>query len=182
LLYGWRGLDTWIYSDQKQVYLEVGHALFAKFEPNELPNDPLVKEYVNSYKPLGMVSFSYEAAREWFYECSMIVKSLVNDTYCCLGMASAIENPIDSPLHYDPCCRDYTISAPNYFLKRNEVWIGFSVSFCPFCGAKLPNDLVEERMDILEKEYGIDDVYDDKQKKLIPQEFMTDEWWKKRGL
>jgi hypothetical protein len=106
----------------------------------------------------------------------------VNTTTCCLSMLDALEQLEDSPLTYSADTRSYTMSAPQALVKKNVVWLGYRVTFCPFCGTKLPNDLVEERMDTLEAEYGIDDIYDDKQKKLIPQEFMTDEWWKKRGL
>ena len=52
LLYAQNNIDTWIYCDKEQVYLEVGSALFAKFDPNDLPNDPLVKAYIDAYKPL----------------------------------------------------------------------------------------------------------------------------------
>jgi uncharacterized protein DUF6980 len=89
---------------------------------------------------------------------------------------------LDCPLSYMSEIRSYTMSAPESMVKKNEVWPCYTVNFCPYCGTQLPNDLVEERMNILEKEYGIDHPYDPKQKKLIPKEFFTDEWWKKRGL
>jgi hypothetical protein len=53
--------------------------------------------------------------------------------------------------------------------------------FCPNCGTKLPSSLRDEWFDILEQEYGLEDpCEEDKQK--VPQEFLTDEWWKKRGF
>jgi hypothetical protein len=70
----------------------------------------------------------------------------------------------------------------NLFLKKNEIWVGYVIDFCPFCGTKVPKSLTKKRSEILEREFGIDDPYDTKQKKRIPQEFETDEWWKKRGL
>lgn len=88
----------------------------------------------------------------------------------------------DCPLQYIPDIRYYSMSAPVSFIKKNVVWPSYVVKFCPYCGTKLPDDLVEKWMDILEQEYNIDDPYDPKQKKLIPEEFKTDEWWKKRGL
>jgi hypothetical protein len=36
-------------------------------------------------------------------------------------------------------------------------------------------------VDVLEKEYGLSPFISE-QIKRIPQEFFTDEWWKKRGL
>ncbi|MDR3550584.1 MAG: hypothetical protein P4L31_04165 [Candidatus Babeliales bacterium] len=106
----------------------------------------------------------------------------ITKSICCLSMQDALEQADDSPLTYSPDHRSYTISAPRALVKKNIVWLGYRVDFCPFCGTKLPKDLTEKWWDILEKEYGIDDPYDDKQKKLIPEEFKTDEWWKKRGL
>jgi hypothetical protein len=106
----------------------------------------------------------------------------ITNNLCCLSMLDALEQPDDSPLTYSADTRTYTISAPTALMKKNMVWLGYSVKFCPFCGTKLPKDLVDERFEILEKEYGITDPYDKKQKKRIPQEFMTDEWWKNRGL
>lgn len=88
----------------------------------------------------------------------------------------------DCPLTYDASIRHYTISMPRSAAKENEVWPCYKVNYCPYCGTHLPNDLVEKWMNVLEKEYKIDDPYDDEQKKLIPQEFKTDLWWKRRGF
>ena len=88
----------------------------------------------------------------------------------------------DCPLKYEASIRYYTLSAPASLIKKNVVWPCYTVQHCPQCGKKLPAHLVEKRMKILEREYGIDDPYDARQKKLIPQEFKTDEWWKKRAL
>jgi hypothetical protein len=97
-------------------------------------------------------------------------------------MLDALDQPDDSPLVYSADTRSYTITAPKALMKKNELWLGYSVEFCPFCGIKLPKDFVHVRTEILEKEFGITDPYDKKQKKLVPKEFKTDEWWKKRGL
>ena len=105
----------------------------------------------------------------------------INNGFCCERMKLAVDD-IDCPLDYTPKLREYGMSAPKSLLKENEVWVGYSIDFCPYCGAKLPADLVHERMQILEKEYGIDDLYYEDQRKRMPQEFETDEWWKKRGL
>lgn len=59
---------------------------------------------------------------------------------------------------------------------------GHIIEFCPWCSAKLPESLSDVRDSILLDEYGIDDEFDKKQAKKIPAEFLTDEWWKKRGL
>jgi hypothetical protein len=50
-----------------------------------------------------------------------------------------------------------------------------------FCGKKLPLSLRDEWFEILEKEYGLENPYEEDRKK-VPKEFWTDEWWKNRGL
>ena len=105
----------------------------------------------------------------------------LKNQYCCAAMKFWLRDP-DCPLKYDAATRYYDMSAPVSLVKKNVVWPCYVVNFCPYCGTKLPSDLVEERMEVLEREYGIDDPYDPKQKKLIPKEFKTDKWWKKRGL
>ena len=102
--------------------------------------------------------------------------------FCCLDMETAIQDNSNSPLTYTPYLRSYIISVPNSLLKKNEIWVGYKVKHCPFCGTKLPSSLAQKRLEILEEEYGVDDPYYPEQKNLIPREFMTDEWWKKREL
>ncbi len=53
---------------------------------------------------------------------------------------------------------------------------------CPWCGFKLPPILSDERDDILERDFGVENYMDKDQLAKIPAEFLTDEWWKKRGL
>lgn len=105
----------------------------------------------------------------------------LNNHFCCEAMGLWIQDA-DCPLSYLPRVRSYSMSAPRSLMKEKSVWPCYDVNFCPYCGTELPKDLIDERLDILEKEYGIDDIHDPAQKKLIPQEFMTDEWWKKRNL
>ncbi len=76
----------------------------------------------------------------------------------------------------------YSPKYREYYLKTNHPMIIYTITHCPWCGTKLPKSVREEWFDILEKEYGIDHPRYDEQEKLIPEEFKTDEWWKKRGL
>lgn len=88
------------------------------------------------------------------------------------------------------CCKDM-----NFFLEENKVVISYTsnqrlyainlkssgglqaINYCPWCGSKLPSFFKNEWFDTLE-ELGFEDPYDQE----IPEEFKTDEWWKKRGL
>ena len=77
--------------------------------------------------------------------------------------------------YYSPIFRDYTINLISSSAAQ-------SIYHCPWCGSKLPYCLDNKYEEILKKEYGIDDPYNRKQKKLIPEEFKSDKWWKKRNL
>ena len=97
------------------------------------------------------------------------------------------------------CCEalEYAVSREeiNYDEIRGSFWFYFKrygksrsyglhcASYCPYCGAKLHEDLVDELEEILENEYGIMlcnvDLNDPN---TLPEEFRSDEWWKKRGL
>lgn len=95
----------------------------------------------------------------------------------------------------DHCCeliakfsKDKSIGI-NYSYIYREYRLDFLFSsaqqgiyFCPFCGTKLPYNLVDKYSEILEKEFKIDNPYDENQKKRIPDEFESDTWWKKRGF
>ncbi len=68
----------------------------------------------------------------------------------------------------------------NDWKNVNPEWM----AYCPFCGKKLPKELDDDDMDpYLMKEYGWteDDCWGYPRREL-PEEFKTDEWWKKRGL
>jgi hypothetical protein len=55
--------------------------------------------------------------------------------------------------------------------------------YCPWCGVKLPEDLSEKWCEVIKEELGIDDEDLDAQGYAkLPEEFKTDQWWKKRGL
>jgi hypothetical protein len=59
------------------------------------------------------------------------------------------------------------------------------IDYCPFCGKKLPKDLNDEYWKTIIEEidteyYPTHENYD--KNRPLPEEFKTDEWWKKRGL
>ena len=59
------------------------------------------------------------------------------------------------------------------------------IKYCPFCGTKQPQELSYEYWETIINEIGpeyypADENYDPD--RPLPNEFLTSEWWKKRGL
>jgi hypothetical protein len=103
--------------------------------------------------------------------------------YCCEDMELYAERDVDDDrgkyVDYDLAERFFSI----YAAGSNRY--GIHIPYCPFCGSKLPELLVDERWDTILTELGPDYLPDDDNnppKKELPEEFKTDEWWKKRGL
>jgi hypothetical protein len=92
--------------------------------------------------------------------------------YCCLTMDAQLSKE-GAILYYDKQYREYGVD----LLERG----GMLIDYCMFCGKKLPQSLRKKWYVILEEEYGLESP-DEEDKKKVPQEFLTDEWWKKRGL
>ncbi len=93
------------------------------------------------------------------------------------------------------CCRDMEILGlkenivsynkifREYYFTSNKGNVITTLSYCPWCGSKLSKDLREEFFNALETEYNLDlSIADIKDCKILPEEFTTDEWWKKRKL
>jgi hypothetical protein len=103
--------------------------------------------------------------------------------HCCQSMIDAYDRNL-SALKYIAPERYYYIqdcddSRRNY---RTDGISGYSIQFCPFCGTKLPEALTDVMYDLLKYEYGIEHPERPNDKQRIPSEFLSDEWWKKRGL
>ena len=108
---------------------------------------------------------------------------------------------------YNWCCNDlrrfvtyFDAPEPNRIVLYKHVWrmfsipygesdskgLGVSIDYCPFCGTRLPRSLEDEWDTHLEDEHGL--VWDENKEyfddflKRVPDEFRSDEWWKKRGL
>lgn len=102
--------------------------------------------------------------------------------FCCEEMYSHLfrSDKRTSEIHFDyyPVFREYFIDYKKEYGGGVQL-----IKFCPWCGSKLAKELREEFFNILEKEYKIEtDIGEYRQRKDIPQEFKTDEWWKKRNL
>ena len=105
----------------------------------------------------------------------IIARKNYKGPFCCLDMDLMLtkEEPVYK-IGYNPHIREY-------FLESVEGYIR-TIEYCPWCGSQLPKSLGDEWFDILEKEYGLDLPDIPQQRKKVPAEFKTDEWWKKRGL
>ena len=92
-----------------------------------------------------------------------------------------------SALHYDEKKRHFYIKECNDDLRcekenSNSLIMVNTIRYWPWCSKKLPENLSEKWYEILESEYGLDELYKKDREKYIPPAFLTDEWWKKRGL
>jgi len=103
--------------------------------------------------------------------------------HCCIYMDYALSGRNGYLVEYIPETRSYSLRfyrGDEFTGLEKELW------YCPWCGKKLPEKLSHKMEEILEQEYGItakdwdapgwdDNIH-------LPEEFRTDEWWKKRGL
>ena len=102
--------------------------------------------------------------------------------YCCDAFWDYVE---DGNIEYNPVFREYiffiknTVRGPG---SKEDLFRPSVIIYCPYCGTKLPTNLCagDEYYDALEEALGKEfcDITEDE----IPEEFKTDEWWKKRGL
>lgn len=105
-----------------------------------------------------------------------IAKKNYTGPFCCLEMNSMLDNEDDLyNIYYSPKVREY-------YLKSLKGPYARTIELCPWCGSKLAKSLRDEWFDILEDEYGLDMPKTTEQMEKIPADFLTDEWWKKRGL
>lgn len=100
--------------------------------------------------------------------------------HCCKWMDLFLKDPRVAIVYW-PCFRVYAIP----FLQKGKcisyVTKGSALDHCPWCAKKLPKNLTDEWFATLEKEYNLNDPDSKEQQRLVPKEFKTDEWWKKRG-
>jgi len=109
-------------------------------------------------------------------DLNRLEEAMANDfkgLYCCLDLCYELLDEA-SALEYYARFREYGIKIP----KTTGYMM---MDYCMFCGNKFPIDVRDEWYDILEHEYGLESP-DEEDRKRVPKEFLTDEWWKKRGL
>ena len=104
-----------------------------------------------------------------------IIKKTTN--YCCSDMKNIMEDEA-----FD---MSYTSKDDEIHLGSREGGCCWKFSFCPFCGKNI-NGKGDIFCDVIKKEFGIDVNDEDfcwsDLNELLPPEFQTDEWWKKRGF
>jgi len=103
-------------------------------------------------------------------------------TIHCCDLMDLLLKDIRVPIIYEPAWREYSICMLEDGKKIGRMVAVQGIEHCPWCGRKLPKDLRDEWFEMLKKEYNLDDPRSKGQEPLIPEEFKTDEWWKKRGL
>lgn len=97
----------------------------------------------------------------------------IQNEHCCKQMYDSL---VDTriPIGYSPLIREYYIQ-----LKQQSTVQ--PISFCPWCGKKLPASLREEYFKSLEKEHHISQNINEENIKNFPKDFQSDAWWKKRS-
>lgn len=93
--------------------------------------------------------------------------------HCCEGMKFFIEE--------QKIALGYNLVLREYYINLKYVDAVQLIKYCPWCSSKLPESLEESYFLILKNEYGIEFPYTEDADR-VPEEFKTDEWWKKRGL
>lgn len=103
-----------------------------------------------------------------------IAKREAEIEHCCKELTETIKKYKGKVIDYDMQIRDYTLT----LIKGKHC---IDLDFCPFCGHKFSKALNSEYYDYLE-EADIEGTPDLHYYSNVPEEFCTDEWWRKRGL
>ena len=100
-------------------------------------------------------------------------------------MEGALEE-YGTPLRYASHTRSYDMEYGTVF-KNSETGEDAAVVvepliYCPWCGVKLPKNLFVEWVKTVKRKFNVEATYDKEELKKVPEEYMTEEWWKKKGL
>lgn len=88
--------------------------------------------------------------------------------HCCDEMKNHLDKV---KINYSPNFREYGIDYEDGISQQ-------VIDYCPWCGSKLPERLRDKWFDIIWDELNLDGPEDPK----LPDEFKSDQWWKKRNL
>lgn len=118
---------------------------------------------------------------------------MIKNKHCCTLMYDFLDKDknlgyiTEVNIYYSKILREYYVGE-----KTKQV-----IFFCPWCGKKLPHGLRKEYCKVVKEKYGFEpNIYKAKKSGLkkvksdldmsktlkLPIEFLTDKWWKKRGL
>ena len=83
-------------------------------------------------------------------------------------------NP-QTPVLYDPSIRRFGLK---------ETWGPAlrTISYCPWSGRKLPDDLTDQWFDLIEDLMGTDDWSTDEAREKLSDDYFNETWWVERGL
>jgi len=123
------------------------------------------------------------------YEEKMGKKQDAKIVHCCKNMEYFL-NEKKVLIFYNPIFREYFIGLRSYKDGKHAIY------YCPWCGKQFSPSLIDTYITILSDKYDISfDVptgkYFDissnefdfpRETESTPEEFKTDEWWKKRNL
>jgi hypothetical protein len=116
----------------------------------------------SKYEPRIATEDGYNEFKEYFK----------NFEFCCRSLEGHCEEDkyTDSTsfIEYERVTRTFSIGR-------------FVITNCPFCGKEFPKELGLEWIHLVEEKFGEEFLRPPKMYEL-PEEFQTDEWWKKRGL
>lgn len=100
--------------------------------------------------------------------------------FCCDDMKYHLEHKCDIHENIFDCADNLFIY--NHIMNEYGIIIHdggssyIEIKYCPFCGKFLGNSKREEFFELIDK------LNLDRDDENFPEEFKSDEWWKKRGL
>jgi len=104
---------------------------------------------------------------------------------CCIALANAIQEE-DNSIFYKPFLREYYLKRLPVFADGKLVYdnrdVVDTLRYCPWCGTEFPKSLRDEWADEVEKKFSVESILDKEELKKVPEEYMTEEWWRKKGL
>ena len=146
-------------------------------------NNELPEEFKSDEWWLNREGHQVESAFGLFERHNVIRKERVcvlydnHPMYCCEHFITNCIADARVPYDYSPVKRYfYTIHRTR---TTNE---GDRLLACEYCSKEWPKELSKEYDEVLEKEFGITSDSEAYKKNEVPEEFKSEEWWKKRGL
>ena len=104
---------------------------------------------------------------------------------CCIALGNAIQEN-DNPIFYKSFLREYNLKLLPVFAEGKLVSDNSDVvdtlKYCPWCGKEFLKSLRDEWADEVEEKFKVESILDKEELKKVPEVYMTEEWWRKKGL